>query len=200
MKHVLPDKIALAAAKVAQVENSNSNPEAGGSPARSSNAPIMSLAEGEMGEGDAVRQARQIVSMCYGKWVAAMESEPPNLDGAQLWQVRWEKSVEALRKQERDDRDARKQAGELLPKGQLLSEAAQLLEALRLAHGAMGAKIIAELGKRAEGRIRRVLVLIEPALLSSIETVRAREAELFQSIDSFRSPEQAREAFTLQAA
>lgn len=160
----------------------------------------MSLADGEMGEGEAVRQARQIVAMCYGKLADAMNAATPDLDAAHLWQVRWEKSVEALRKQERDDRDARKQAGELLPKGQLLSEAAQMLEALRLAHGSMGAKIIAELGKRAEGRLRRVLVLIEPALLNSIETVRRREAELLASMEAFRSREQASDAFTLRAA
>lgn len=203
MKHVAPEKLALAAAKVAIVENLEKNlgAETGAADAPSHGAGmVMNLNVGEMGEGEAVRQARQIVAMCYGKLAEAMNAEPPDLAAAQLWQVRWEKSVEALRKQERDDREARKQAGELLPKGQLLTEAAQLLEALRLAHGSMGVKIIAELGKKAEGRKRRVLQLIEPDLISAIETVRCREAELFASLETFGSRTAVGEAFALQAA
>jgi hypothetical protein len=86
-----------------------------------------------------------------------------------------------------------------VPRGRVVAELAQMIEALRLAHGAMAQKIIADLERRTSGRRRRVMQLLAPEIAAAIETVRSRESDLLAGIESIRTPGAARDAFTLAA-
>lgn len=190
MKHRAPDKILLAtnAAREASPSTATTPPTADGTPPAPSIPPGgFDLAAAQYAEGEAVLQARQIVSANYQKLTASYASDPVDTDGIQLWQVRWEKSVEALRKQERDDRDAAKSRGHLLHRSLVESEIAQMLEALRLLREAMPEKILAQLSIHSQGRLRRVLNLLRPALLTAIHGVRGRENDLLMNLGCLTS-------------
>lgn len=197
MKHRLPDKI-LAAARHATVDTAPpADPESAVPPTPGAVAGAsLDLTAIGVGEGEAVRQARQIVAANFTKLTEAYAAQPPDVDGVTSWQVRWEKSVEALRKQERDDRDAQKARGHLVSRPEVEAELAQMLEALRLMREAMPDKIIAQLSIRAADRLRRILRLLEPDLRDAILTVRARESDLLLNLATLGSREEAATALT----
>ena len=210
MKHRVPEKILAAASAAAAAMPPKIETSAGQSteekaandgsatvpPPQAPPATPVDISGDGVSEGEAVQQARQIVKAAFDQLRAA--GAAGDLNGMSLWQVRWEKSVETLRRQERDERAWQEQRGLLLPRAQLLAELAQMCEALRLMREGMPAKIIAELSKRAEGRQRRVLKLLEPAILEAVKRVRDRETDLLRTIESLNSQEVA--AFALAAA
>lgn len=158
----------------------------------------VNLAELGLEEGELVQQMRAIVKGNYAQVDAALKAE--DQDAYRRWFPIYTDSAEALRKLEKEYRESAKASGAMLSRSQVISELAQLLEALRLMREAMPQKILAELSKRAEGRRRRVLRMIEPDLVTAILAVRAREADILTTIDLLRSPAAARETFALEAA
>lgn len=171
-------------------------PAAAGEPAE--RAASITLAHLDLAEGEVVRQMRAIVKGNYQRVETALAEGKS--DEYKKWFPVYAESAESLRKLEKEYRESAKASGAMLSRSQVISELAQLLEALRLMREAMPQKILAELSKRAEGRRRRVLRMIEPDLVTAILAVRAREADILTTIDLLRSPAAAREAFALEAA
>lgn len=166
----------------------------GAAPAPS--APIF-LDRADLGSTEAVRRSAAVEDAYFQLMEKALAEG--NRDEAKKWRNEYAEQAELTNRLRRQAREEAKAAGEVLPKGRMIAELAQMLEALRLAHGAMGPKIMADLEKRLSGRLRRILKLLGPQLLASIETIRSREADLLSNIEGLRSPVSAREAFTLAA-
>lgn len=150
------------------------------------------------GSERSVLRAAEVETVYHELHVKALQAG--KLDEARKWRGEYEGAAELTNKLRRQDREERKAIGELISRGPVIAELSQLLEALRLMREAMPQKITAELSKRADGRVRRVLKLIEPSLVEAILAVRAREADILTTIELLRSPAAARTAFALEAA
>lgn len=141
----------------------------------------------QMGEGEQVQQARAIAKANYAR--VEESSAKGDSDAYRRWFPVWSDSLELLRKLEKEDREARKASGDLIPRGPVLAEIAQLMEALRIMRDGMVAKILAELEKSATGRMRRILRLVKPLLRAAVEKVRGTETDMFRHLESLNSPE-----------
>jgi hypothetical protein len=151
----------------------------------------------QMGEGEQVRQARVIAKANYNRVEEA--SGGGKSDEYRRWFPVWCESLELLRKLEKEDREARKAAGNLIDRSPVLAELAQLVEALRIMHEGMPARIIAEMEKAGDTRHRRVLRMLKPVLIESLKKVRASEASLFLNLESLNSTEDVKEKFAVAA-
>lgn len=159
---------------------------------------VIDLSEMFLGVDEEIRQCESLVAGHFARLEAA--SAAGDDDGVRRWTPIWQAGAEQLRKTRNAVIELKKKNGDLLPRAQLVTEIAQLLEALRLMRIAMADKILAELSKRATGRMRRVLRLLEPLLRESVAAVRSREDDILRNIEGLGSPRAAESAFALVAA
>ncbi len=142
-------------------------------------------------EGQSVRRARNI-EQANGQQVEEASARGDE-DAYRRWFPIWKESSNLLRQLEKEDREARKAAGDLIPRGPALAEIAQLIEALRIMHDGMDEKILAELEKSADGKIRRIVKILRPLLKASVGRVRDTECSLFLHIETLESPDALKE-------
>lgn len=137
-------------------------------------------------EGEQVLQARRIMKANYQR--VAEASEQADLDGYRKWFPIWQDSANALRQLVRADNDERKLRGDYVKRAEIESELAQLSEALRIMHDNMPRRIMAELEKSADRKLRRVLRLLGPEIRRAVEKVRGAEIAMFRGIDLLSGP------------
>lgn len=159
---------------------------------------VIDLSEMFLGVDEEVRQCESLVAAHFDRVKGA--SAAGDADEVRRWTSIHVDAVEQLRKTRNAVIELKKKNGDLLPRAQLVTEIAQLLEALRLMRISMSDSILAELSKRATGRMRRVLRLLEPMLREAVVAVRSSEDDILRNIDGLGSPRDAQTAFTLQAA
>lgn len=132
-------------------------------------------------EGEAVKQARQVVGAYFVQLKRA--ADLGELDDVQLWQQRWEKAVESLRKQEKDDREWRKQLGLLMPRAVVETDVATALTILKSMREQMAKSLVAELRQRWQE--------LAPALAADIgttvERIREREDDVFRELPALKA-------------
>jgi len=144
-------------------------------------------------EADASVRRAAILEEANGRRVQDASAEGDSA-AYRRWFPIWQDSAELLRKLIKEDREARKQSGLLLDKAAVLGELAQLLEALRIMREGMPAKILAELAKTDDRRLRRILRVLSPALRAAVEKVRASESAIFHALETVHSPADLRAA------
>ena len=109
-------------------------------------------------------------------------------DEIRRWNPLYESALTSFVTLRRSEQAENKASGKSLNRDMVLTELHQLIETLRTMHSAMGAKILSELNRNATGRLRRVLKLLTPSLVSAIETIRTRELQIFFEVETLRAP------------
>jgi hypothetical protein len=139
-----------------------------------------------IGEGQAVRRARKIEE-ASGQQVEEAYSKG-DLGAANTWLPKWKEAANLLRQLEKEDREARKSAGELIDRAPVLAELAQIVEVLRIMRDTMPDKLVSELEKSANRRVRRIVQLLKPHLRAAALRVRESETAIFLNVESLQSP------------
>lgn len=126
-------------------------------------------------EGEAVRQARQLVAVAFAQLQKAYSGGTGAIDSLQR---KWEKAVESLRKAEKDEREAAKHRGMMVSKIDLQRDVATMMELLR---------------QMRESMPRRILELVpglDPAtrlrLEGAIGQVRGQEDGIFRMLPTLK--------------
>lgn len=176
MKHRVPDKIALAAAAARPVAPP---PSLVAEEVASQGGNPLILSALEITVGESVKQARMLTAAAFQKLEKAYETE--NVEDIQLWQVRWEKAVEAQRKQERDDRLAAEQAGLLISRAAVDSDIANAIAMLKIMRESMAPRILS--------RLPDLPVDLREPLRLAIEDEREKEDALFRNLESLKAKE-----------
>lgn len=105
-----------------------------------------------------------------------------------LRQKNYESSFDLLRLAEQTLVKVQKEKGDLIDKGEVQIELAQFGEALKLMRQAMPARVVSELEKIVPRRIQRILRVLQPHLIISLERVRDNEEQIFRSLETLGSP------------
>ena len=138
---------------------------------------------GELGKdaGESVLQARALVDGAYQKLRNAYALGDDSL--IRLWHPRWEKTVEALRKQEKDDIASRRILGLVIEKAAVEADIVKALVALKQMRTFMVRRVCEALAQSCPDLDPRLLEEIGRA----IEAQRAREDEVFRDMASLKS-------------
>jgi hypothetical protein len=103
----------------------------------------------------------------------------------------YQQSLNTLRTAELNLIEVQEARGGLIDKETVAAETAQLLEILKLQREQMPANILKDLARSHNRPLRRILRLIQPHLLASINNVRAQEDVIFRKLDAVDSTQTA---------
>lgn len=184
MKHRVPPKILSAAATVRESEGGDGEPSAEKLQSVGAVAATgigFDLEGSAVAEGEAVKQARQVVGAYFAQLKQA--ADLGKLDDVQLWQQRWEKAVESLRKQEKDDREWRKQLGLLMPRAEVETDVAAALTILKSMREQMTKSLLSELRARHPELPAGLVIDIEV----TVEKIRGREDDVFRELPALKA-------------
>lgn len=188
MKHRPPEKILAAAASAPPREGSdgqpeNENPKSEGGAPESSLENAFDLGKGDMRDGEAVQQARQIAGATFSQIRKA--AALGDLNAVQLWRRDWERAVETLRKQQAAERDWNVQMRLWLPRVDVEADVAELLTMFRSMREQMEQHVKADLRAEFPALDEAVVEFVGVTIL----TVRVREDDIFRDLPCLRLPD-----------
>jgi hypothetical protein len=138
----------------------------------------MNLDEMQGKVGDGLLQARRLLEANYNALQLAYR------DGteAQIEQRerRWQKSLEAVRRAEKEERAAREQGGELIDRADLVADLLMFMEVLRTMRASMPARVLKRLADLDPDTARRVGAAIEAERMA--EDAPLRQLSVLKSV------------------
>lgn len=186
MHNAVPAKLAALAAAISPMDRSSpATPQAvdpdsigADTPPLPPSDPINLSDIDSTSSGLASGQAARLVAAAYQKLAAAYASG----DDSQIpmWQTRWEKAQEALRKATVSDVEIAKANGDLIPRREVIVEISNLLEALKVMRDTMAKRLLLRLPEMPEP--------FRGPLAAAIEAERKKEDSLFRDLKSLKSP------------
>ena len=145
----------------------------------------------EVRPGDALVQARQYLAATHEKLSRAYQAGKD--DEIRLWQPRWEKAAEAVRKAEKDDREARRQSGDLVSQGDVVADVMTFLETLRTMRDSLVRRVTEglplEFGDEQRAAVAAVIereMARDIRVLGQIEVVRSQQ-DLVERMEAARA-------------
>ena len=190
----VPEKItaaaanAQAAATAAQLPPSPATgtaPDPGGSSPAPETTPVtpMNLSEFDLGEGEAIRKQRSLVSAIYTKLERAYLGGTGDADHLQ---AQFLKAQESLRKLEVTEREVQKQLRMLIPRHAIERDLATCAEMLRQMRESMARRVL-ELCPQLPMEYRK-------AVADAVLAVRSQEDRVLSNLDSLNADDSSRRA------
>lgn len=151
-----------------------------------------------LGDDEEVAQMKSLVAAHWRRVKEA--SELGDSDGVRRWTPIHKEAVEQLRKTKKAVAEWNETMGKLILREAVENDLAQIIEALRIMRETMEGRVLAELQKAQQKRLRRIVKLLGPALAAAIVRVRESEGAIFQNVESLNSPGAVRERVKLEVA